>query len=77
MCAAAIKPEKDQDALTADQSAARQQRITDVIATLRDAGFGARIVPASPRSNTVNPPIPTTRPTTPTWPPSAARAENV
>ena len=37
LCAAAIKPEKDQDALTAEQSAARQQHIADALATLREA----------------------------------------
>jgi hypothetical protein len=37
LCAAAIKPDKDADALTADQSAARQQHIADALATLREA----------------------------------------
>jgi tetratricopeptide (TPR) repeat protein/tRNA A-37 threonylcarbamoyl transferase component Bud32 len=37
LCAAAIKPEKDADALTAEQSAARQQHIADALATLREA----------------------------------------
>ena len=37
LCAAAIKPEKDQDALTAEQTAARQQHIADALATLREA----------------------------------------
>jgi tetratricopeptide (TPR) repeat protein len=37
LCAAAIKPEKGQDALTAEQSAARQQHIADALATLREA----------------------------------------
>ena len=35
LCAAAIKPESD--ALTAEQSAARQQHIADALATLREA----------------------------------------
>ena len=37
LCAAAIKPEKDQDALTTEQSAAREQHIADALATLREA----------------------------------------
>jgi hypothetical protein len=37
LCAAAIKPDKEADALTADQSAARQQHIADALATFREA----------------------------------------
>ena len=37
LCAAAIKPDKEQDALTAEQTVARQQHIAAALATLREA----------------------------------------
>jgi len=37
LAAAAIKPQKDGDPLTAEQSAARQKHVADSLATLREA----------------------------------------